>query len=183
MSKDYTQISKEVSYALRHKPEEYSLKLDAEGWTDADALVSAINAKSHRNITLADIEHIIETSEKKRFEIAGSKIRACYGHSFSGKVAYKEQTPPPVLYHGTTHAALGSILRDGLLPMGRQYVHMSADTSTAVRVGKRRDSHPVVLTVDARAMSVAGCKFYLGNDSTWLTDKVAPEYIVAQVDR
>ena len=30
---DYKRLSKSISHALRHHPEEYSLTLDAEGWT------------------------------------------------------------------------------------------------------------------------------------------------------
>ena len=61
--------------------------------------------------------------------------------------------------------------------MNRQYVHLSADKNTAMIVGKRRDSHPIILVVDAHAMELDGHKFYLGNDSTWLTDKVEAKYI------
>ena len=37
-------LSKEVSYALRHHPEEYGLVLDAEGWVALDMLVDALRA-------------------------------------------------------------------------------------------------------------------------------------------
>lgn len=177
MSKNYTAISKEISYALRHKPEEYSLVLDAEGWVEIDTLLDAINLKKHDKVSLDDIKHIIATSEKKRFELVDGMIRACYGHSFEAKISYKAQTPPAVLYHGTTHAAISNILKEGVLPMNRQYVHLSADKNTAMIVGKRRDSHPIILVVDAHAMELDGHKFYLGNDSTWLTDKVEAKYI------
>jgi len=37
---DYSKLSKEVAYALRHAPWEYGLELDAEGWVDINQLLS-----------------------------------------------------------------------------------------------------------------------------------------------
>jgi putative RNA 2'-phosphotransferase len=82
-----------------------------------------------------------------------------------------------VLYHGTTHQAIKQITADGLRPMSRQYVHMSVDKETAVIVGQRRDHDPVILTIDAKAASKDGVKFYIGNEKTWLADFVPAKYI------
>lgn len=78
-----TELSKEISYALRHAPHEYELELDEEGFVPIDQLLHAINEGGNydRTVTKADLEEIIRTSEKKRHEIVGDKIRALYGHS------------------------------------------------------------------------------------------------------
>ena len=34
----YEELSKEVSYALRHAPWEYELEMDEEGWVSIDAI-------------------------------------------------------------------------------------------------------------------------------------------------
>lgn len=52
--------------------------------------------------------------------------------------------PPDILYHGTARRFLSSIKINGLLPQGRQYVHLSQDISTAQSVGLRRDNKPCV---------------------------------------
>jgi putative RNA 2'-phosphotransferase len=85
--------------------------------------------------------------------------------------------PPAILYHGTTHKAAQIILKDGLKPMKRQYVHLSVDTDTAVQVGKRRDSEPAILKIDAAKAHSDGVKFYKGNDKVVLADYIPPEYI------
>ena len=85
--------------------------------------------------------------------------------------------PPDVLYHGTAHKALGTILNDGLMIMGRQYVHLSVDTETAVQVGKRRDTAPVILVIDAHKAYTDGIVFYKGNDKVVLADYVPARYI------
>lgn len=165
-----TELSKEISYALRHAPWEYELELDAEGFVPIDQLLFALNEprQYEREIVQADLEHIIETSEKKRHEIVGDKIRALYGHSVPQTILKEPGIPPEILYHGTTHRALESIMQNGLKPMKRQYVHLSVDTEMATQVGKRRDSMPVILQIDTTKATAAGVQFYIGNEKVWL---------------
>ena len=92
---------------------------------------------------------MIQVSEKKRHEIVGDRIRALYGHSTEEKINKDAVQPPDVLYHGTAHKFLQKILQQGLIPKDRQYVHLSQDMETAITVGKRRDTDPVVLRIDA----------------------------------
>lgn len=178
MTGKQVKISKSVSYALRHRPDEFGLKLDAEGWVDIETLTKAVSGNLHFAIGREDLEDIIAASEKKRFEIEGDRIRATYGHSFEGKIEFNPVEPPEVLYHGTSERAWEAIKQEGLKPMNRQYVHLSSDVQTARKVGLRHDSRPVILVVDARQMYADGWKFYhSGNDGTWMCEHVPKQYI------
>lgn len=178
---NYVELSKEVSYALRHAPWEYELEMDGEGFVPIGQLLVALNETGHydRIVTKEDLETIIRTGDKKRHEIVGDKIRALYGHSIPMHIRKGEVVPPDILYHGTTHWAAKEILIEGLKPMGRQYVHLSKDVDTALSVGKRRESNPVLFVVDAKKAHQDGVKFYEGNDKVILADFVPPEYIKA----
>lgn len=179
MNSRLTHISKEISYALRHHPEEYGLALDAQGFVEIADLLAAVNAKhpDRHPVTSSDLEEIVATSEKKRHEIVGTSIRALYGHSFAQKIERTPADSPAVLYHGTARRFLPSIFGQGLLPMERQYVHLSADIPTALEVGRRRDAHPALLVVDTAAAKAAGICFYEGNEQVWLADRIPPEYL------
>lgn len=85
--------------------------------------------------------------------------------------------PPAILYHGTARRFLASIKREGLLPMSRQYVHLSTDVATAKQVGLRRDSQPVILTIATEKAQAAGIQFFVGNDQVWLCSEVPPQYL------
>jgi putative RNA 2'-phosphotransferase len=61
--------------------------------------------------------------------------------------------------------------------MGRQYVHLSAEKEKDTIVGKRKDSIPVLLRVDAEKAANEGIKFYQGNDTIWLADFIPSKYI------
>ena len=133
-----------MSYALRHNPEKYGLVLAADGSAALPVFLKAMNAMHHfqPKLTEEGIREVMENADKQRFEISKGRIRALYGHSFPMQVEKTEAIPPDILYHGTANRFLNSIKEKGLLPMGRQYVHLSADVATALQVGLRRDHHP-----------------------------------------
>ena len=180
LSKQQIAASKTISYALRHKPEEFGLVLDKEGWVDIKTFCAALAGhKGGVSLTEEDIAQIIAGSEKKRFEMSGGKIRATYGHSTENKIEFSPAVPPAVLYHGTSNRVLDSIRKDGLLPMGRQYVHLSSDVATAKKVGERHDKNPAILTVNTAKMHADGFKFFhSANDGTWMCEKVPFCYVV-----
>lgn len=172
------ELSREISYALRHAPWEYELEMDEEGWVPVEQLLDALHrAEKWSNISEKDLKDMIERSEKKRHELADGKIRAFYGHSIPQKILKVERTPPNVLYHGTARRFLDSINEKGLLPRSRQYVHLSQDIETAENVGKRHDDKPVVLVIDAKRAWDDGIKFYIGNEKVWLADAIPSKYI------
>lgn len=61
--------------------------------------------------------------------------------------------------------------------MNRQYVHLSLDKETALQVGKRHDSSPIILKIEAYKAYQDGISFYLGNETVWLSDSIPPQYI------
>lgn len=178
MSHHITQISKFLSYVLRHHPESIGIELDREGWVDVDVLLAQA-AQHQRPISRELLDEVIEKNSKKRFTLSadGSKIRAAQGHSTTQvHIQYTPVSPPDVLYHGTTTRFLDSIQAQGLLAGSRHHVHLSADVATATEVG-RRHGKPVVLRVDAAAMVRLGHEFYLSDNQVWLTNSVPPEYL------
>jgi putative RNA 2'-phosphotransferase len=88
----------------------------------------------------------------------------------------KPATPPEFLYHGTATRFIESILKKGLKPQQRQYVHLSKDIETATAVG-RRYGKPVILKVKALLMHEQGFVFYLSENGVWLTDSIPRAYI------
>lgn len=162
---------------LRHDPGCVGLSLDSEGWADVDELVR--RAREHgRALTREQLVEVVGTNDKKRFSLSddGSRIRARQGHSIDVDLGLGPVEPPEHLYHGTATRFLGSIMAQGLRPGGRQYVHLSPDHETAVRVGRRHGA-PAVLRIHAKEMHVGGSIFLLSENGVWLTDSVPAEFI------
>lgn len=74
-----TELSKEISYALRHAPWEYELEMDEEGWVSVDQLLDALNKdEKWESISEKDLIVMIQKSEKKRHEIDNGKMSALW---------------------------------------------------------------------------------------------------------
>ncbi|MFJ4690847.1 RNA 2'-phosphotransferase [Streptomyces sp. NPDC088766] len=168
-------VSKYLSKHLRHQPERIGLTLDEAGWVEIEALISAAAAHGFP-FTRDELDHVVAANDKKRFAVEGTRIRASQGHSIDVDLALPAATPPPYLYHGTVARYLEAIRTEGLRPMNRHDVHLSADRETATRVGARR-GRPVVLTVDAAAMHRDGHVFHVSANGVWLTKAAPPRYL------
>jgi len=171
-------ISKFLSYVLRHHPQKFGIQLDSQGYANLAQILSLFNGKFKDHvITKTTLEELIIKSDKKRFEIMGNKIRATYGHSLEKKIIFpRAKMLPPYLYHGTTLLAAQKILNEGLKPKGRQYVHLSKEISMAIKVGKRRTSHPIVLIIDCEKARKLGITFFISGD-LYLSEYIPPECI------
>jgi len=175
---DSSKLSKNISYILRHAPWEYELELDEEGWVPLTQLLEALNSnRSLPKVTRAIIEQMIKLSDKQRHEIVGDRIRALYGHSLPGKLKRQPKVPPENLYHGTSVEFIESIKDTGLLPMARQYVHLSTNEEMARAVGLRKGPGVIILKVRARDAAGDRVIFYEGNAQVWLADEVPARWI------
>jgi putative RNA 2'-phosphotransferase len=178
---DVVGLSKRLSYVLRHRPDSVGLTLDPNGWVAVDDLLAALAAHGRR-VTRADLDAVVAGNDKRRFAVEAGpggrdRIRASQGHSVPVDLGLTPVAPPPVLYHGTSATAVGSIRADGLRKGRRHHVHLSGDEATAHRVGARRRGEVTILTVDAAAMAAEGYRFYRSANGVWLTDHVPPRYL------
>ncbi|MEM6284653.1 MAG: RNA 2'-phosphotransferase [Chloroflexota bacterium] len=172
----HTRLSKFISMVLRHRADEFGVKLDSEGYTDIGELYAVVQAR----YSYDDLIRVVTTpgsDSKMRFELTGYRVRARYGHNKRVQsVEYTPATPPEVLYHGTVAAALESIRDEGLTAQQRQYVHLSTTTERATSVGSRRGK-PVLLAVRAKDAADSGVVFFHPEDEHYLAEHIPAEYI------
>ena len=118
--------SKRLAYLLRH-----SDLPDRNGWIRASVLINEMS------ITLQMLRVIVKEDTKRRFEFSEdeSSVRALYGHSIDVDLELESTTPPTILYHGTSLKSYESIMKDGLKPRKRNFVHLSetSDKCTKLR--------------------------------------------------
>lgn len=171
MNNSYSKTSKRLSYLLRHSQEPLYISLEG-GWASVSAILNALH------ISKSELEQIVAEDEKMRysFDKSGAKIRANQGHSIPGvQIEFASPEPPEFLYHGTATRFLESIMKDGLRPMTRQWVHISPDYDAAVKVGKRHGK-PIVLRIKAKEYVTAGNELYLSDNGVWLAKAVPPKF-------
>lgn len=159
--------SKRLAYLLRH-----SNLPDYNGWVKVSVVLGDLG------LSLQDLQQIVESDNKGRFEFSKDKssVRALYGHSIDVNLGLEPTIPPPVLYHGTAEKYIDSIMKEGLRPRKRNFVHLSETMDMAKQVGTRHGS-PVVLSIDIEAMISAGYKFYKAQNGIWLTGDILPKFL------
>ena len=176
--KQQDEITKFLSYILRHEPNAIGIPLDTDGWADINELIQCAQTQG-RILDRNSIQEVVDTNDKKRFSISedGQRIRAAQGHSTTTvNLQYTEQTPPEFLYHGTATRFLEAIKEKGLISGKRHHVHLSHDKQTAIEVGKRYGK-PVVLKIAALRMHQRGCKFFQADNGVWLSEHIPTEFI------
>lgn len=126
-------LSKLLSYLLRHGANKEGLTLGNDGSISLDDLCQHPNLSK---TTFAEIQHVVDTNDKKRFvlfqpDIATNKwyIRASQGHSVELKepplTLLTASNMPETIVHGTMRANLPSVLETGLSKKQRTHIHFA----------------------------------------------------------
>ena len=172
-----TNLSRYMCLILRHKPEVIGISLDEHGWANVDELIAGI-AQNNPGFDMDILKEIVRTDNKQRYSFSDDQtlIRANQGHSIPVDVELEEKEPPEYLYHGTGEKYVSSINKRGLIPKSRLYVHLSQDTETATKVGKRHGKE-VIYQVATGQMRRDGYPFFQSVNGVWLTKQVPVQYL------
>jgi RNA:NAD 2'-phosphotransferase (TPT1/KptA family) len=181
-------ISKTLSYILRHDPK--GLRMRPDGYV---VLGELLRLPALRGVTPETIHRVVADNSKMRFSITvigdTEYIRANQGHSIS--VVDQEQlltrvTDPTLItpcIHGTYSKNMGDILRTGLKPMGRTNIHFANGLPHQVKSGMRRDCN-VLIYIDVEKAMKDGCPFYVSSNDVILSPgfgdskTIPPEYFL-----
>lgn len=141
------QISKKLSWLLRHGATSENLALDSAGYAN---LADVLNNRKIKGLkpTFAEVREIVEGNDKQRFGMKlaaedgaeGSTkagdwlIRANQGHSIKMEsegllqpITLENGEVPKTVVHGTSHAAwMDVVASGGLKPMGRNHIHFAS---------------------------------------------------------
>lgn len=76
--KDYelVRLSKRMSYALRHHPDEFGLELSSDGSVEIGRLIEGINMATSSEYTLDSVIAVLRMPGKKRFFLKDGRIAA-----------------------------------------------------------------------------------------------------------
>jgi len=163
------QFGRVLCYHLRHNPE----AIDNEGWADLNHL----RQLTEIFFTKEDIQKEVDEDQKGRYtlDLINNRIRCNQGHSVNVVIDMQQLVPPTYLFHGTSKKAMEFIKVEGIKPMSRNHVHLSADVQTAEAVGGRgKRGVPVILRIRAQELHEKEVKFYLSQNGVWLTESTIP---------
>ena len=174
-------LSRKLSRILRHLAEEVGLHVDRRGWVDVAELLRSPPFRSD-TCDLPAIRRVVETCEKKRFELWEEHhglawIRATQGHSMFrvDNSAHAPISGPRDLagktevVHGTCLAAWMGIRNVGLKSMKRNHIHFCLGLPGSGVISGMRDSADVVISVDLARAIRAGVDFVKSTNGVILT--------------
>ncbi|XP_005384695.1 PREDICTED: tRNA 2'-phosphotransferase 1 isoform X2 [Chinchilla lanigera] len=181
------QLSKALSYALRHGALKLGLPMGADGFVP---LHSLLQLPQFHSFSAEDVQRVVDTNEKQRFTLrpgdssTGPLIRANQGHSL--KVPDLELVPletpqalPQVLVHGTFWKHWPSILLKGLSCQGRTHIHLAPGLpgDPGVISGMRPDCEVAVIINGPLALA-DGIPFFRSANGVILTPGDASGFLL-----
>jgi putative RNA 2'-phosphotransferase len=176
-------LSRFLALVLRHRAPHFNLEMNDEGFVYVDDLLDVIDERQP-SLDWVEFEHIealTKTEGRKRFEVRGDQVRATYGHSFKRPIHYQPIEPPENLYVGLSKTRVPEVRMRGLLPLGRQYVHLSEDYNEALEVGRHQGDDATVITVHSGEAHHAGIPFYKPTNGIYLASRIAPEFMDLEI--
>ncbi len=163
-----------TAYILGRRPDEFGLVPNAEGYFSIKEFLKAVNeTEGWRHIRSSHINEMLLASTDPPFEIQENKIRA-HQRDRLPQTAYC-QAPPKILYTFVTEKSYPTVINEGVAPTFHAYVVCAVDRDMAERIGKRRDAHPVILTVQVKKAADGGAKFYQAGEQIYLADFIPPD--------
>lgn len=190
MDKRDVQISKTLSYLLRHGAEKEKLPIDSLGWIQLSSLLAHNRLKTHR-ATPQDIDRVVSENAKQRFllkeEEGMTYICANQGHTLKSVTPELElltaSTMPANVYHGTFKQKLDAIKSQGLSRMSRNHIHFTSDAEWS-KLGIRPNC-TVLIYVDTAKLTEDGYKLYRSRNGVILCsgneEGTIPSYYFLQI--
>jgi len=150
--------AKFLTYILGVQPDEFGLVADKDGFIKIKDLLKAIHEEDDwRAFRQGQLNEIMISLPRSPFEISEKTIRAKDRKNLP--VRSPPDTPPKLLYTCIRRKALYAVVEKGITPMGRKHVILSADKDMALRIGRRIDASPALLTVHVDQAIQAGVLF------------------------
>ena len=172
-----TKTSRFLCLVLRHKPSAANVVIDTNGWTKTSTLLK--NMKNTKNeLSVEELNQLIKDDDKGRYSTKGhgQYIRCNQGHYLPYvDIKFDLFTPESDVYHGTNPDLIDIIMKEGLTPQSRNYVHLSKDLETARTVGKRhsKKKEPVIFVINKDA----DVTLYITENNVLQSRYVPPEFI------
>ena len=172
-------ISRGMAAVLRHGVG--GVRIDSSGWVSLEELASALTRMFKTPVRRQHIMEVLRNDYVGRYELDehSGRVRALYGHSIPVTISYRRASPGEVklLYHGTTRERLDKILREGLRPLDRLWVHMYNSYELAAERSMRRRGKPTVLVIDAEAMLLSGYNIFRAGRYVYVAKHVPSKFI------
>ncbi len=173
-SKELNRLAKILDYILGRHPDEFGLIPTPDGYVKQKELLKAINEEpGWRHLRKNHLNELSISHRNPPVELFENSIRAV-----DRKYLPLPQEPddlPKLLYTCIRTKAYSIVLEKGLFPRQGQYVILSKKETMAVRVGRRIDSVPIILTINVQKSLQAQTSILSFGKELFLASHIPPE--------
>jgi putative RNA 2'-phosphotransferase len=152
-------LARMLTYILCHRPDEFGLVLSEAGFVSLKQLLATLGAEPGWGfIRRHHLEQVVALMSPPAFEIAGEQIRALTPEPAQLRRAPGEP-PPALLYVAIPPKAHAKVWDEGLKPLPDRELVLAATKDAALKLGRRRAPHPILVIVQAQTADRRGLKF------------------------
>jgi len=163
-------------YILGHRPYEFGLVPDTDGFVTYKELIQAIHEEPDWHyVRKSHINEVLVSKNRSLFQYDENKIRSTE-RLWQLELDELSQGLPKVLYISVRRKAHAVVFEKGLKSFGTRYLVLSPNQDMALRMGKRRDQWPVMLEIMAEKAADQGVSFY-GFGNLFLSPQIPPSFV------
>jgi len=174
LPRELESLARMLAYLLGRRPDEFGLVLAAGGWVTVKQLLQALHAEpGFTRVRREDLERLAALVSPAPLEVAGERVRSLAPPA--PELRREAGAPPPsLLYLAISPQIHVRVWEDGLKPPGGRELVLARRPEMALRLGQRRDNHPVLVTVAAQAAAKGGTAFQAYGEELFLAAAAIP---------
>ena len=143
-------------YVLGHRPDEFGLLPDEEGFVPYKELLWALHEEPGWGyVRKGHIDEVLLSPDGPLFQAREDTIRAL-DRRWHFDLENPAQSLPTTLFVSVRRRAHRNVMEKGLASSQERHIVLSPDRDMAMRIGRRRDQKPVLLEISTRSVSTAG---------------------------
>jgi len=172
--KHIEQFAKLAEYILGHRPDEFGLVPDENGYIKIKEFLQAVaETDGWRHIRKNYINEMLLVLNDPPIEVEETRIRSKNYSSLPEYVVC--ENPPKLLYSCIKQKSYQSVLENGIRPTAHPKIVCCKDPDMAKKIGSRRSPHPILLTIHTQNLLDQGSKLLHADEILYLTDFIPPE--------
>jgi putative RNA 2'-phosphotransferase len=151
-------LARLLAYMLGHRPDEFGLVLDNDGFIPLNQLLRALSHEPGWGfVRRQHLDQVVSLMQPPAFELVEESIRSLS----PGPLPQRRpgETPPPLLYAAIPPKAHERVWQEGLKAAVAQELVLTRSKDMALKLGKRRSPAPILVTIQAQAAAKAGIPF------------------------
>ena len=174
LPRELENLARMLAYLLGRRPDEFGLVLEPGGWVQIKKLLQSLHGEpGFTRVRREDLERLAALISPPPLEISDERVRSLAPPP--PELRRDLGAPPPSLLYLAIPAKIHALVwEQGLKPGGSREIVLARQPETALRLGKRRDNNPILVTVQTQAAARGGIAFQAYGGELFLVAAAIP---------